>query len=134
MNYADLLKKAQDEMPSVVSERERFEIPKVKGHVEGNKTVISNLDQIAQTFQRQVDSIYRYLLKELATPGNISRGRVIFKAKIAASKINEKVRKYATEYVFCAECGKADTTLIKDGPATFLKCQACGAKYHVKAR
>jgi len=134
MNYADLLKKARDEMPSVVSEKERFEIPKVKGHLEGNKTVISNLKKIANAFQRPSDSIYRYLLKELAAPGTMDRGRIIFKAKLAASKINEKIKKYATEYVFCAECGKADTTLIKDGAATFLKCQACGAKYHVKSR
>ena len=54
MEYAELLKRAKENMPEVVYEKERFEIPKVVGHIERNKTIISNFTQIAQYLHRQI--------------------------------------------------------------------------------
>ncbi|MBT3303716.1 translation initiation factor IF-2 subunit beta [Candidatus Woesearchaeota archaeon] len=134
MDYEAMLTKAIDDMPSAVHERERFEIPKVKGHLQGNKTIISNFPQIAESFQRPVQHLFRFLLKELAAPGTINKAHAIFGAKIPASKINERVRKYAEEFVLCKKCGKPDTQLSKDGELVNLTCQACGTKYVVKTR
>lgn len=133
MDYEEMLKKAREDMPSAVSERERFEIPKVKGHVEGNKTIIINMTQIADTLRRPTPHLFKYLLKELATPGTLKRS-AMFGAKIPASKINEKIKKYASELVLCKECGKSDTELKTEVNTVLLKCQACGAHYAVKTR
>ena len=77
----------------------------------------------------------KYVLKELAAPGEIKKsGSVIVGTKIPASRINEKVKKYTEEFVLCKECGKPDTTVMKEGAYLFLKCAACGAKYSIKAR
>ncbi len=129
-----MLKKAQNEMPSSVHERERFEIPKVKGHLQGNKTIISNLNQIAETLKRPIQHLFKYLLKELATPGAYKIGRAIFGAKISASKINDKIKKYAEEVVLCKQCGKPETQLTKENDLVYLKCQACGTNYVVKTK
>lgn len=132
MEYKELLKKARSEMPESALSAERFEIPKVMGHVQGNRTVISNFHQIAQTLNRPVEHLLKFVLKELATPGSLKPNILILGAKIPASRINEKIRKYAVEFVLCAECGKPDTELTKEGQVVYMKCKACGAKKAVK--
>lgn len=132
MDYKKLLKKGRKELPEFVLEKERFEIPKVRGHIQGNKTVISNFTQIAQALGRPVEHMLKYILKELATPGVVKKTAVIFGTKISASRINEKIRKYAHEYVLCPECGKPDTKIEKEKEITYLKCMACGSKHVVK--
>ena len=135
MGYEELLHRARENLPESVFEKERFEIPKVKGHVEGNKTIISNFAQIASTLRRPQDHILKYVLKELATPGEVTRGGLlILGAKIPASRINDKIRQYAHDFVLCAECGKPDTELKKEGEFLFLRCSACGHKAPVKSK
>ncbi len=133
MDYKELLKKGRSELPESVFESERFEIPKVIGHLQGNKTVISNFHAIADKLSRPVDHFLKYILKELATPGNLTKNGLIIGTKVPASRINEKIRKYASEYVICPDCGKPDTKIIKEGELFYLRCQACGSKHQVKA-
>ena len=131
-DYEELLKKAQDELPELSQEGERFSFDKVKGHLEGNKTVLINLKHIAKSLGRQPNHLLKYLLRELAAPGKFVRDRAIFGTKVAASKINKKIKKYVSEFVFCSECGKPDTTLGEEKSVMYLKCQACGVKKPVK--
>ncbi len=134
MDYEQALKRARQNLPESVFEKERFEIPKVVGHIEGNKTIINNFKQIASVLGRPVDHLLKYVLKELAAPGDLRPSGLFIGSKIAASRINEKIRQYADEFVFCPECGKPDTQLIKEGELLFMRCQACGAKKPVKAK
>ena len=132
MNYKKLLKKAKDELPESVKRAERFEIPNVKGHIEGNKTVISNFFQIASILHREPEHMLKFVLKELAAPGEFKGNLLVIGTKVNAGKINEKIRKYAQSYVLCKECGKPDTKIIKEDRINFMKCMACGAKHPVK--
>ncbi|MBU0628350.1 MAG: translation initiation factor IF-2 subunit beta [Nanoarchaeota archaeon] len=135
MEYTELLKKAREKLPQSVFEKERFEIPKIKGHMQGNRTVLVNFLQIADVLRRNPDHLLKYILKELATPGEVKKsGSVIMGTKVSASRINEKIQQYAHEFVLCTECGKPDTKIEKDGKFTFLKCQACGAKHPIKSK
>ena len=132
-DYEDLLKKAEEELPENISGGERFTIEKVKGHLEGNKTVLVNLVKIAKDLGRGIDHLLKYLLRELATPGKLIRGRIILGTKVSAVKINKKIKKYASEFVFCSECNKPDTKLVEEkGGIIYLKCLACGSKKPVK--
>ncbi len=135
MEYKELLKQAREQLPKSVFEKERFEIPKVRGHIQGNKTILSNFLQIADILRRPAEHLLKYILKELATPGEIKKsGSVIVGAKASASRINEKIRQYANEFVLCAECGKPDTKIEKEDKFNFLKCHACGARHPIKAK
>jgi len=132
-DYEQLLKKAVEELPEQQTQGgERFIIEKIKGHLEGNKTVLVNLKPIAKYLGRDENHLLKYLLRELATPGKFVRDRVILGTKIAASTINKKLKKYASEFVYCSECSKPDTKLIEEKGVTYLKCQACGTKKPVK--
>jgi len=129
MNYEEMLEKGKEQLPEEVLEKERFTIPKVRGHVEGNKTIVKNFADIAKTLGRKTEHLLKFVLKELATPGDVRKNAVIFGTKLSASKINEKIEQYAEKFVLCKECNKPDTKLTKDAGIYFIKCQACGAKY-----
>lgn len=131
-SYEILLQKAEQELPESVAGAERFVIDKVLGHIEGNKTVIVNLKKIAKDLGRDEKHLLKYLLRELATPGKFQGERVIFGTKIAASLINKKIKKYASEFVYCSECSKPDTTLMEEKDIMYLRCLACGSKKPVK--
>jgi len=100
-SYEKMLQKARLELPEVTQGSERFVIDKVMGHLEGNKTVLSNLKKIAKDLDRDPEHLLKYLLRELATPGKFVGERVIFGTKVASTAINKKIKKYASEFVFC---------------------------------
>ncbi len=133
MDYEKLLGKAEKELPEKTISYERFKLDKVKGHLEGNKTILVNLNLIAKQLDRKLEHLLKYLLRELATPGKVVRGRVILGSKFSASLINKKIKKYVSEFVICSECGKPDTELIEAEGVTYLKCLVCGAKKPVKS-
>lgn len=133
-DYDSLLSRARKRMPEAVVERERFEMPKVLGRLEGNKTVITNFLKIADTLRRDPEHLLKFVLRELATPGVIRGGMLLVGTKTGASRINEKIKQYALEFVLCPECGKPDTVIVNDGELAYLRCQACGNKKPVKAR
>lgn len=131
-DYELLLKKAQEELPENTSSSERFKFEKVKGHLEGSKTILSNLKKIAKDLGRSDTHLLKYLLRETATAGKYVGPRAIFAAKIGAKTFNKKIKKYASEFVFCSECDKPETKLIEEKGISYLKCQACGTKKPVK--
>ncbi len=114
-----------------IEKSERFEIIKIQGHLEGTKTILINLQQIASHLRRDLNHLLKFLLKELATSGAIKKNRVILQRKISSQRINEKIEKYVKEFVLCKECKKPDSELIKEKGITFLHCLACGAKFPV---
>jgi len=131
--YETMLDDAFDKLPLKHTENSRFEIPNVKGHLEGNKTIISNFLQIAKTFERDPQQLLKYILRELATPGFLNpNGSVVLGSKVSASRINEKIKQYFELFVKCPECGKPDTELKKERGVYVMSCKACGAQHTVK--
>ncbi len=129
MNYEEMLDLAVKELPESAKKKSRFEIPKVLGHIQGNKTVVSNFKNIVDVLHRNPNHVLKFLLKELATPGEIKPKGLILGTKVSASMLNAKIRDYADKYVLCKECGKPDTELIEEKGVTYIRCKACGARY-----
>ena len=134
MDYEAMLERGKELLPEDTNKGERFQIPKIKGHLQGNKTVISNFNQIATVLGRKVELITKYVEKQLATKGQIEGNFVIFNTKLSSNKLNERIQQFTDQFVICKECGKPDTTLTKDTGVYFIKCQACGAKYSIKTK
>lgn len=134
MDYEKLLTKAYKEVKRVDSTGERFEIPKIKGHFEGRKTILTNFFQIATHLRRKPEQFQKFLLKELATSGNFDGERLILNNKVPSAKINSKIEQYAKEFVICKECGKPDTTIEKQDRLNILHCLACGAKHPIQGK
>lgn len=131
--YNELLDKLYKQV-KVVKATERFEVPKVTGHVEGSKTIIDNFQEICNILRRAPEHISKFLSRELAAQAIIDKERIIFNRKLLSSKINEKIQQYVDEFVICRECKKPDTELIKEKSFVFLHCLACGAKHSVRSK
>jgi translation initiation factor 2 subunit 2 len=131
MEYEKMLNQAYEKIKPIESKGERFEIPKVEGHIEGKKTIITNFFQIASHLRRNPEHFQKFLLKELATPGQIEGDRLVLNIKVPSVKINQKIEEYVKEFVLCRECQKPDTEIIKEDRFTFLHCLACGAKHSI---
>ena len=129
--YENLLTEAYSKVKPIEHSGERFEIPKIQGHIEGTKTVLTNFFQIASILRRESEHILKFLLKELATSGKIKDNRVILQRKIPSAKINDKIQQYVNEFVLCKECKKPDTEIIKQDGFSFIHCLACGAKHSI---
>ena len=135
MKYEDMLKRGRELLPESVHAADRFEVPKVRGHVQGSRTILSNFNEISSILGRDSSHLLKFILKGLATPGEMkSNGFVVMGSKVAASRINEKIKQYARIFVICPECGKPDTKILKEKEVSFMKCQACGAKSPINSK
>ena len=76
---------------------QRFEIPKVKGLIQGKNTIITNITEIANYIRRPVEHLAKFLQKELAASGKILNERLFLNTKLNSNKVNEKVELYAKE-------------------------------------
>ena len=133
-NYEELLEEAHKKIKKVEDNGNRFEIPKIEGHFEGRKTILTNFLQIASHIRRKSEHLQKFLLRELATSGQIEGDRLVLNNKILSAKINQKIEDYVKEFVLCKECKKPDTELIKEDRLTFIHCLACGAKHSVRSK
>ncbi|MDP6845645.1 MAG: translation initiation factor IF-2 subunit beta [Candidatus Nanoarchaeia archaeon] len=131
--YDELLKKAYASIPKVSEATSRFEVPTISGGFEGNRTLVSNLNQISSKLGRDVKHLLRFMLKALATTGEWKGSKFYFIGKFNSRFLNEKIEKYVKEFVTCTQCGKPDTELHKEKGITFKQCQACGARSSVRS-
>ena len=129
MDYEKLLKKGIAALPKKTDSGERFELPKAIIEPAGRRTIIVNIMDIARTLRRDPPHVIKFLLKELATKGELSGQRLFVLGVFTAHVIDKKIESYAKEAVFCSECGKPDTKLFKEGKFQVMKCEACGARH-----
>ena len=133
-SYESLLDEAYKKVKQIEGTGERFEIPKIEGHIEGKKTVLTNFLQITSHLRRPVEHFQKFLLKELATQGQMEGDRLILNNKIPSIKINQKIEEYLNEFVLCKECKKPDTEILKEDRLSFVHCLACGAKHSIRSK
>ncbi|MEM7816599.1 MAG: translation initiation factor IF-2 subunit beta [Candidatus Aenigmatarchaeota archaeon] len=131
LTYEEMLKKAIERLPPDVESSERFKIPESEVTYSGKLTIIKNFNQIANILRRDPNHLAKFLFKELAIPGKIEENKLILQKIFTKEKIDEKIREYCKIYIFCNECGKPDTKLLKKDNIYFIKCEACGAERSV---
>ena len=130
--YIQLLKRARSSLPEQVFEKSRFEIPKMDSFIEGNRTIVTNWRDIVKQIRRD-EHFAKLLAKELATSYTEEGGRLVFAGKFPKDSLSNQLTEYVIVYVFCHECKKPDTKLVKDGRTLIMVCEACGARHAVKS-
>jgi len=131
-NYEKLLEEAYGKIKQTDTSLNRFGIPKIEGHFEGRKTLLTNFYQISSHLRRKPEHFQKFMLKELAASGQKEGDRLVLNIKVPSSKINQKIEEYVNEFVLCRECKKPDTELIRKDRINFVHCLACGAKHSVR--
>ncbi|MCD1293683.1 translation initiation factor IF-2 subunit beta [Methanocella sp. CWC-04] len=132
MDYDELLKRGKSGIPEQMEEKKRFEIPAVKKHTEGKKTIITNFNDICSTINRDPDAVAKYLLRDIGTAGVRADGRLILNGSFTNDELNGTIKKYVDNYVICKVCNLPDTNIIKVDRIDMIKCDACGASYQIK--
>jgi len=133
-DYEKLLNEAYGKVKKTEDNGERFEIPKVEGHFEGKKTILTNFYQIASHLRRNPEHFQKFILREIAASGQKEGDRLVLNMTVPSTKINQKIEQYVKEFVLCEQCGKPDTELTKEDRLSFVKCMACGAKHSVRSK
>lgn len=130
-DYEQLLERALSKVPKETGTGERFEMPKCQLQPAGLKTFIINFGDIVAVLRRDEKHFLKFLLKELATSGEVSGKQLSVIGKFTNLAIDKKIELYVAQFVMCKDCKRPDTQIIKDDRLYFLKCEACGSKYHV---
>ena len=68
-NYEKLLEEAFGKIKQTDTQKDRFEIPKIEGHFEGRKTILTNFYQIVSYLRRKPEHFQKFMVKELAASG-----------------------------------------------------------------
>jgi translation initiation factor 2 subunit 2 len=131
MDYEKLLDRGLKKVPKETGSGERFEIPKAKVLISGSRTTILNFSEISSRLRREPGHLMKFLLKELATKGEIEGQKATFQGTFSDFVIKNKIESYVKIYVTCPECTKPDTKILKTDRQFFVKCEACGAKHPV---
>ena len=132
-SYEELLDRAMEKVPKKTDTGERFAIPKSQVQPDGAKTIIVNFSEIAAGLRRDEAHLLKFLLKELATSGDVKNKRATVIGRFNNAAVDKKMELYVAQYVICKECGRPDTHIVKEDRMSFLKCDACGGKNYVKS-
>lgn len=126
-DYDDLLEKGLEEAEDI-DQGERFEVPVADTRKEGSKTIITDFSDIASKFGREESHLSKFIQNELGTAGHIEGEELVLNGEFRRGSIQGKIQNYAESYVFCPECSRPDTKMVKEKGVEMLKCQACGAR------
>ena len=130
--YKEMLKEARKKISKDVSQVKRLEIPQPQTTIQGNRTFITNFNEITNSIRRDPKHLAKFLFRELAKPGHIDGNRLVLQGKVVRSLVENKINSYIKEFVYCKECNRPDTHFEKEDRITFLKCEACGAKHAIR--
>jgi translation initiation factor 2 subunit 2 len=127
-DYKAMLSRAYENLPDVVAEVDRFQIPRAIVRRQGRRSVIQNFKEIAERLQRPPEHLLKFLLRETATRGNFDGAKVVFQGRFNADSVRNLIEIYTKKYVICPVCGRPDTNVVRDKRLSFLQCDACGAR------
>ncbi len=127
-DYEDLLEKGMEEAPDDLEQEDRFEVPVADTRKEGSKTVVENFSEFVDVFNREQKHLSKFIQNELGTAGHVENSELVLNGEFRRGNVQSKFKKYSEKYVFCPECSRPDTEIVKEKGVEILKCQACGAR------
>lgn len=127
-DYKEMLNRAYENLPDIVAEVDRFQVPRAIVTRQGRRSVIQNFREIAERLQRPPEHLLKFLLRETATRGNFDGDKVVFQGRFNADSIRNLIEIYTNKYVICPVCGRPDTNVVREKRLSFLQCDACGAR------
>ena len=111
------------------SSLDRLKIPNIKVNITGkDRSSWVNLETVAESLNRDIESLFKYVLSELGIEGTIGGdNQANFKAKVSQTSIEKVLTKYINDYVRCPNCKSIKTILKKDQSTRLLQkyCQNC---------
>jgi translation initiation factor 5 len=118
----------------------RYKMEKLQSKIEGKgngiKTVVVNLNSVAQSLSRPPSYVIKYFGFELGAQANAkpTDDRWIINGAHDAPKLQDYLDGFISKFVLCKKCKNPETDVaIKDG-RILLDCKACGQRSEVDSR
>ncbi|OJJ50566.1 hypothetical protein ASPZODRAFT_208942 [Penicilliopsis zonata CBS 506.65] len=111
-------------------------LSKIEGKGNGIKTVVVNLNSVAQSLSRPPAYVIKYFGFELGAQANAkpTDDRWIINGAHDAAKLQDYLDGFISKFVLCKKCKNPETDVnIKDDKIT-LDCKACGQRTDVDSR
>jgi translation initiation factor 2 subunit 2 len=99
------------------------------------KSGYQNFGVTCECLKRSPKHVLQYVLAETGTSGNLDGDakQIILRGRFKPSHMENVLREYIKEYVQCATCKSANTTLEKLDRLTFMSCNDCSSRRTVLA-
>ncbi|KAI1913583.1 eukaryotic translation initiation factor 5 [Ophidiomyces ophidiicola] len=109
---------------------------KIEGKGNGIKTVVVNLNSVAQALGRPPAYLIKYFGFELGAQANPkpTDDRWIINGAHDASKLQDYLDGFISKFVLCKKCKNPETNVVIKEPRILLDCKACGERSEVDAR
>ncbi|RJE18118.1 hypothetical protein PHISCL_09544 [Aspergillus sclerotialis] len=109
---------------------------KIEGKGNGIKTVIVNLNSVAQSLSRPPSYLIKYFGFELGAQANAkpSDDRWIINGAHDAPKLQDYLDGFIAKFVLCKKCKNPETDIIIKDDEITLDCKACGQRSGVDPR
>ena len=113
-----------------------LKIPTIQINVGKDRACWMNLEKIANTLNRNIDDLFKYVLSELGIEGTKGgENQANFKSRVTQSNLQKVLTKYINDYVRCPNCKSFDTVIKRDQSARLqlLSCLNCKSEKSVQA-
>ncbi|PGH13254.1 hypothetical protein AJ79_03813 [Helicocarpus griseus UAMH5409] len=109
---------------------------KIEGKGNGIKTVVVNLNNVAQSLGRPPAYLIKYFGFELGAQANAkpSDDRWIINGAHDAHKLQDYLDGFIAKFVLCKKCKNPETEVVIKEPRIILDCKACGERSDVDLR
>ncbi|GKZ21472.1 hypothetical protein AbraIFM66951_006655 [Aspergillus brasiliensis] len=109
---------------------------KIEGKGNGIKTVVVNLNSVAQSLSRPPSYVIKYFGFELGAQANAkpTDDRWIINGAHDAPKLQDYLDGFISKFVLCKKCKNPETDVNIKDEKIFLDCKACGQRSEVDPR
>ncbi|BAE65243.1 eukaryotic translation initiation factor 5 [Aspergillus flavus] len=109
---------------------------KIEGKGNGIKTVVVNLNSVAQSLARPPAYVIKYFGFELGAQANAkpTDDRWIINGAHDAAKLQDYLDGFISKFVLCKKCKNPETDVIIKDDKIILDCKACGQRSDVDSR
>ncbi|KAB8259806.1 domain found in IF2B/IF5-domain-containing protein [Aspergillus pseudonomiae] len=109
---------------------------KIEGKGNGIKTVVVNLNSVAQSLSRPPAYVIKYFGFELGAQANAkpTDERWIINGAHDAAKLQDYLDGFISKFVLCKKCKNPETDVIIKDDKIILDCKACGQRTDVDSR
>jgi translation initiation factor 5 len=118
----------------------RYKMEKLQSKIEGKgngiKTVIVNLNSVAQSLSRPPEYVIKYFGFELGAQANAkpTDDRWIINGAHDAPKLQDYLDGFIDKFVLCKKCKNPETDVVIKDSRIVLDCKACGQRSEVDPR
>ena len=113
-----------------------LKIPTIQiSNVGKDRSCWMNLEKIANTLNRNIDDLFKYVLSELGIEGTKGgENQANFKSRVTQSNLQKVLTKYINDYVRCPNCKSFETVIKRDQSARLqlLSCLNCKSEKTVQ--